>query len=366
MSLPQVEPDRYEQLFVEKTHRVIDQFSEFNLPEIDLFRSPAKHYRMRAEFRTWHDGDDLNYVMFEPGDNRSPIKISDCPMVSETIHSMMFAFLKQVSQVNELRYRLFQIDFLSTLSGELLVSLLYHRQIGDDWVVEATRLKEQFDIDIIGRARKKKIVLGRDFVVESLPIRDRVYRYIQTENSFTQPNAQVCIKMIEWALDVTSNMTSDTDLVEFYCGNGNFTLPLAQNFRRVVATEISKTSVQAARDNIHNNDIKNVDVLRMPSEDLVKVLRGELETRKVAGLDLESCKFSTVLVDPPRVGLDADTVQQVIEYDRVLYISCNPDTLQQNLRTICLTHRIERFALFDQFPYTNHMECGVWLVRKSS
>ncbi|WP_151671742.1 tRNA (uridine(54)-C5)-methyltransferase TrmA [Nitrincola schmidtii] len=364
MSLPQVEPDRYIELLATKKQRVLAQFSEFDLPEIDLFPSPPEHYRMRAEFRTWHDGDDLNYVMFEPGDNRSPVKLTHCPMVSNTIHDMMFDFLEQISKVHELRYRLFQIDFLSTLSGELLVSMLYHRQIGDEWVNEAMRLQQQFNIDLIGRARKKKIVLGRDHVVESLPIGDRVYRYIQTENSFTQPNAQVCIKMIEWALDVTSDGAKESDLVEFYCGNGNFTLPLAQNFRRVVATEISKTSVQAARDNIRDNGIENIDVLRMPSEDLVKVLRGELETRKVAGLDLETCHFGTVLVDPPRAGLDPDTVQQVIEYDRILYISCNPDTLKDNLHTICETHRIERFALFDQFPYTDHMECGVWLVRR--
>ena len=364
MSLPRVEPDRYNELLAVKKQRVLTQFAEFNLPAIDLFPSSPEHYRMRAEFRTWHEGDDLNYVMFEPGDNRSPIKITHCPMVSKTIHNMMFAFLEQISQVHELRYRLFQIDFLSTLSGQLLVSLLYHRQIGDDWVTEASALKERFNIDLVGRARKKKIVLGRDYVVETLPIGDRSYQYIQTENSFTQPNAEVCIKMIEWALDVTANATNDSDLVEFYCGNGNFTLPLAQNFRRVVATEISKTSVQAARDNIRDNGIENIDVLRMPSEDLVKVLRGELETRKVAGLDLDTCSFETVLVDPPRAGLDPDTVQQVIEYDRILYISCNPDTLKDNLSIICETHRIERFALFDQFPYTEHMECGVWLVRR--
>lgn len=364
MSLPQVEPDRYNELLAEKHQQVLALFSDFDLPAIDVFESPKEHYRMRCEFRTWHDGDDLNYVMFEPGDNRNPVKITYCPMVSSTIHEMMFDFLAQIAKVHELRYRLFQVDFLSTLSGELLVSLLYHRQIGDEWIAQATALKDQFNIDLIGRARKKKIVLGRDHVIETLPIGDRQYHYIQTENSFTQPNAQVCIKMIEWALEVTADTGKQSDLVEFYCGNGNFTLPLAQNFRRVVATEISKTSVQAARDNIQNNGIENIDVLRMPSEDLVKVLRGELETRKVAGLELDSCNFSTVLVDPPRAGLDSETVKQVIEYERILYISCNPETLRDNLITICETHRIERFALFDQFPYTHHMECGVWLVRK--
>ncbi|KGK40941.1 tRNA (uracil-5-)-methyltransferase [Nitrincola sp. A-D6] len=364
MSLPQVDPERYSQLLAAKQQRLLQQFAEFELPAVEVFESPREHYRMRAEFRTWHDDDDLYYVMFEPGNKRAPVKVTHCPMVSERIHEVMFALLDAIRPVKELRFRLFQVDFLSTLSGELLVSLLYHRQIGDDWVAAVKPLREAFNIDIVGRARKSKIMLDRDYVIETLAINGRDYRYIQTENSFTQPNAEVCRHMIHWALDVTSDSAGETDLVEFYCGNGNFTLPLAQNFRRVVATEISKTSVKAARDNIVDNGIDNIDVLRMPSEDLVKVLRGEKETRKVAGLELESCNFSTVLVDPPRSGLDDETVQQVVAYERILYISCNPDTLQQNLREICKTHTIERFAMFDQFPYTDHLECGVWLIKR--
>ena len=47
-----------------------------------------------------------------------------------------------------------------------------------------------------------------------------------------------------------------------------------------------------------------------------------------------------------------------------LYISCNPETLAQNIAQLHDTHRIERCALFDQFPYTHHMESGVLLVRR--
>ena len=55
-------------------------------------------------------------------------------------------------------------------------------------------------------------------------------------------------------------------------------------------------------------------------------------------------------VDPPRAGLDPDTVKLVQNYDRILYISCNPHTLCDNLVELSKTHRIEKAALFDQFP----------------
>jgi len=51
-------------------------------------------------------------------------------------------------------------------------------------------------------------------------------------------------------------------------------------------------------------------------------------------------------------------------YPRILYISCNPTTLCENLATLSATHEITRLALFDQFPYTHHMECGVLLTRR--
>jgi len=51
-------------------------------------------------------------------------------------------------------------------------------------------------------------------------------------------------------------------------------------------------------------------------------------------------------------------------YERILYISCNPETLKDNLQLLNETHKVTRFALFDQFPYTEHMETGVLLERR--
>ena len=69
-------------------------------------------------------------------------------------------------------------------------------------------------------------------------------------------------------------------------------------------------------------------------------------------------------VDPPRAGLDSKTVELLQHFDNVVYISCNPLTLHANLQNISSTHNIKRFAVFDQFPYTEHIECGVYLTRK--
>ncbi|WP_261844581.1 tRNA (uridine(54)-C5)-methyltransferase TrmA [Aliamphritea ceti] len=363
MALPNVDPSIYDAQLSEKQAQIVQQFAEFTLPDIEVFESERTAYRQRAEFRVWHEGDDLYYVMFTPGSKREHQQLTSCPMVSERIQAVMFELLDSIRSNELLRRRLFQVDFLSTLSGELVVSMLYHKALDESWLEEAAFLREKFNINLIGRSRKTKLVLGDDFAVEKMQVNDRELLYKQVENSFTQPNAGVCQHMLEWAVDITKD--AGGDLVELYCGNGNFTLALAQNFRSVVATEIAKVSVRAAEYNIDVNKIDNVQVLRMSSEEFSQALQGVREFRRLKekNIDLNSFNFSTVLVDPPRSGLDDETVKQVTAYDNIVYVSCNPDTLVDNLRELTKTHRIERFAIFDQFPYTHHLECGVYLTR---
>ena len=103
----------------------------------------------------------------------------------------------------------------------------------------------------------------------------------------------------------------------------------------------------------------------MSAEDFTQALNGVREFNRLRGINLKDYECNTIFVDPPRAGLDPDTVKLVQGYERILYISCNPYTLCENLETLCQTHRIEKAALFDQFPYTDHMETGVWLIKKA-
>ena len=363
MALPVVDPSLYDAQLSEKKAEVAQQFAQFDLPEIEVFESERTAYRLRAEFRLWHEGDDLYYVMFKPGDKRQHSRLEECPMVSETIQQVMFKLLDYLRPNELLRRRLFQVDFLSTLSGELAVSLLYHKPLDEEWTAEAKLMQQHFGFHLIGRSRKTKIVLDQDFVIERMPVNGRELIYKQVENSFTQPNGGVCTQMLEWAQNVTVGASGD--LVELYCGNGNFTMALAQNFEQVIATEIAKVSVNAAQYNIEANAVDNVKILRMSSEEFSQALQGVREFRRLKerNVELAEYNFSTVLVDPPRSGLDDETVKQVAEYNNIVYISCNPDTLQENLQQLSKTHKVERFAIFDQFPYTHHLECGVYLTR---
>lgn len=358
--------EHYELQLAEKAERLKLMMAPFTSIEPDVFSSPKKHYRMRAEFRIWHDGDDLFHIMFDK-ETKERIRIDSFPIASQLINNAMAEILPLIKQSERLKHKLFQIDYLSTLSNKLIISLLYHKKLDDSWLEDAKQLKtalmaKGFDLQLIGRASKTKIMLDHDYVDEILPVNGRNMVYRQVENSFTQPNAQVNIKMLEWAISATKGSTGD--LLELYCGNGNFSLALAQNFNHVLATEIAKPSVFAAQYNIAANEINNVQIIRMSAEDFTQAMQGVREFRRLEGINLADYQCNTIFVDPPRSGLDDKTVELVQQYDNILYISCNPETLCENLSVLASTHEIKKLALFDQFPYTHHMESGVLLTRR--
>jgi tRNA (uracil-5-)-methyltransferase len=358
--------EQYDAQLAEKVARLQSMMAPFAAPAPEVFRSPVSHYRMRAEFRIWHDEDDLYHIMFDQ-QTKQRIRVNSFPAASSLINALMPAMLDGVRETRALRHKLFQIDYLTTLSNQAVVSLLYHRKLDDEWKEHAEALRDSlraqgFNVHLIGRATKTKIALDQDYIDERLPVAGKEMIYRQVENSFTQPNAAMNIQMLEWALDATKD--SGGDLLELYCGNGNFSLALARNFTRVLATEIAKPSVAAAQYNIAANQIENVQIIRMAAEEFTQAMNGVREFNRLKGIDLKGYRCETIFVDPPRSGLDADTVKMVQAYPQILYISCNPQTLCENLEVLSETHRVSRLALFDQFPYTHHMECGVWLTRK--
>jgi len=265
MSAPHFDPATYDAQLAEKTARLRALLAPFDAPAPDVYDSPREHYRLRAEFRLWREDGQRHYAMFEPGDKHTPILIDEFPIASRRINELM-PKLRAAWQTSEtLSFKLFQVEFLTTLSGDALITLAYHRPLNDAWQPEAQKLAETLGASIVGRSRGKRIVIGRDYVTEQLTVAGRTFSYRQPEGAFTQPNGEVCQKMLTWAFEVLGERNDD--LLELYCGNGNFTLPLATRVPKVLATEISKSSVNAALANLDDNGIDNVCLVRLSAED---------------------------------------------------------------------------------------------------
>ena len=356
----------YEEQLEFKLSREISRFAPYYTGEVDIIKSNDSSFRNRAEFKVWklYDEDNnftLNYAMNDI--NKGVLVIDSCSMVSDAISNMMPVLIKKLEQNDILNNKLFTIEYLSSTTNDILVTLVYHRKLDENWQNEAKQLQNELNIKIIGRSRKQKVILSEDFINETLTINNEKFKFSYFENGFTQPNQKVNEQMIEWTIN---NMNHGGDLCELYCGGGNFTIPLSKRFDKVIATEISKTSIKSAKINCELNDIDNITFVRMSSEEFVQALNKvrEFTRLKQQNVNLDDYSYDTIFMDPPRAGLDDTTRELAKNYNQIIYISCNPETLYRDMQELNKTHVIKRFAIFDQFAYTKHVEVGAILVKK--
>lgn len=123
--------------------------------------------------------------------------------------------------------------------------------------------------------------------------------------------------------------------------------------------------MEAARHNLEANAASNVFIARMAAHEFTETWKAKGTRNRLKGMTpWDELDLRTLLVDPPRAGLDDESRQLLADFDNVVYISCNPETLARDLAAAGGSHRVARFALFDQFPYTHHVECGAYLVRR--
>jgi len=352
----------YDEQVSQKSRVVREYLEPYYSQSISEYLSPDSHYRSRGEYRIWHDGDICSYAMGHIS-KKGAVTITQCPKVTKPIESRMWRLLERINGSMMLSHRLFSVEFLATTTDECLVTMLYHKKLDHEWSLIAKELEDELGISLIGRSRKQKVVISEEYVTEELTVADNIYKYRYYESGFTQPNPTVNVKMIEWAMERARGACSG-DLLESYCGLGNFTIPLSKLFTKVLATEISKSSIKSAKENCKLNGVDNIEFVRLSSEEMTQALNRDREFTRLREVDLDSYEFSCVLVDPPRAGLDSATIELVSHIDSIIYISCNPQTLARDLEVLTQTHSIEQAAIFDQFPHTSHIESGVFLRRK--
>ena len=371
------DPDNYTQYLNEKIDTVVNLFKKNNLeiPVPQVFESPSEYYRMRTEFCIFFNEDrtDFSFCMFEPGTKpKKRIELQTFPVGSKAINTGMQLLKKHIFNYKYLTEKLFEADFLSNQAGELVLALNYHKKLNEELFKSlAASLKEDFkkdglSVDFIGRAKKQEILVNTNTILETIHTRDKDFYLYQVEGNFSQPNIYACQHMVQFARDCCSNC-KDEDLIELYCGSGTFTVCLADLFRKVFSTEVSRVPTLTAIKNIEKNNITNTRIARLSAVEVAQALEGtrEFKRLKLADIDIHDYNLTTLLIDPPRSGLEfKEALDFTARFNRVIYISCGPTSLCSDLAYLSKTHNIKKLAFFDQFPYTEHLETGVLLEKK--
>jgi tRNA (uracil-5-)-methyltransferase len=337
----------------EQLEKKIDEIKSLFNANAEIFASLESAFRFKAEFKIYKDDTGLSYAMRA---DKSYIKIDKCEIVSLGIQNIMSILLNEVQKTQILKEKLFEAHFLD--GDKILITLIYHKKLDANFEIAANELAQKLNINIVCRSKGQKIVINNDFIDTNLI----GFKYRFSENGFSQPNRYINEKMLSWAVDATKNIGGD--LLEAYCGSGNFTIALAKNFNKVFATEISTPTIALAEHNAKTNNINNIQFARLSGEELASAINRDREFFRLKDINLDSFDFKAIVVDPPRAGLDDAARKFCTKWDTIIYISCSPQTLRRDLDEIEKTHSIEKLAFFDQFPFTNHLECGVVLKKR--
>lgn len=173
-------------------------------------------------------------------------------------------------------------------------------------------------------------------------------KYYISPNTFFQVNPYVTYKMYNHIKNLCINNNSK-NVLDLYCGCGSISLFISKFVDYVYGIEINSQAIKDANDNKKLNKINNVS---FECDD--------------AGNITISNKFDTIIVDPPRNGLDKRIIKQILENKiaNIIYVSCNPITLIRDLELLLNKYNIKDIQPFDMFPNTYHVECICHLILK--
>jgi tRNA (uracil-5-)-methyltransferase len=215
---------------------------------LDIVQSPQSHYRNKCRFgisRNPQDRSKLVYSMWEDG--IPSIEVKSFPLAVSAIFVLMNPMLRIIELNAELSSQLKSMTFLSTQNGHIIVSMCYQRPLENSWKECAMIMKKSLldmhlihveEINIIGRSKGIKIVIGSEQIIEMILLADgRQLRYCLIEDGFCNPNMAVNSKVLDWVCESVSFCNrvflgagkNKVNILEMFCGNGNHTIAMSGN-----------------------------------------------------------------------------------------------------------------------------------------
>ena len=206
--------------------------------------------------------------------------------------------------------------------------------------------------------KKGNTVLGDEFITLHGPgyIEDTLcgLTFRLSPRSFYQVNHHQAQRLYEAAIS-QAEITKDDLVLDLYCGVGTITLAMAGAAGKVIGVEMVEQAVTDARENARRNGIENAEFFC-----------GDAGKAALA-LEAEGVIPDVVIVDPPRKGLNADTIEALAKMSprRIVYVSCDPATLGRDIALLKERgYRVKNAMAADLFPRCAHVETIVLLGRK--
>ena len=328
-------------------------------------------YRNKMEF-TFGDlekGGELTLGMHMKGKSFGVLTVDNCMIVDEDFRKVLTVTVEYFRKQNLPYYRVMKREgYLRHLvvrkasnTGELMVNLVTTTQIDFDLSGYTEFLKSQTykgklvsvlhtENDSFSDAvvpEKVNILYGRDYIIEELlDLKFKISPF-----SFFQTNSRGAESLYSIVRDFMGN--GDNKVVfDLYCGTGTIGQIAAPNAKKVIGLELIEEAVEAAKENAKLNGLDNCEFIAGDVAETIKQVK---------------VKPDIIILDPPRSGVSPKALDYVIKFNakEIIYVSCNPKTMVDNLETLLAAgYKVEKSKVKDMFPNTPHAETVVRLIKK--
>ena len=324
--------------------RRIGKLSDFELKPIIAAEHPL-HYRRRIRLQVGAAGS----LGFFAAGSHSIVDIDVCLIADARLNPVIEPLRLWLAELNS------AMEHLELVAGDEANEIVVVAQPVDSLLASDESACERLVggnnpiSGLIVPARAGRKVYGRTLI--TVKLEDALALQVDAD-VFTQVNGPGNRQMLDQLL--TAGQFHERDqILELYCGAGNFTLPLARRVKQIVAVEGSRSAIANGKLNAQNHRLENID------------WRCAAVPQAVAQLKRQRRTFSKIVLDPPRTGakgIEADLAALGAEI--ILYVSCNPTTLARDLAALAkFGYKLSAVQPIDFFPHTFHVESLAVLTR---
>jgi 23S rRNA (uracil1939-C5)-methyltransferase len=341
--------------------------------------SPTEfEYRNKMEFTFGNSEKDgpLTLGLHKKGSFFDIINVNECLLMDEDFRKILdfsvkyfevkgLPFYHKVSHEGYLRYLVIR---KGDKTKELLVNLITSSQLTFDtseWLESILGLNLSSKIvgvlhtlndnisDTVNSEEETILYGSRDINEKIFDLNFRISPY-----SFFQTNSLGVEKLYEKVLDYVSQSNPENKVVfDLFSGTGTIGQVVSKmtNASKVYGIEIVEEAVNKANENARLNGLDNCEFIA-----------GDVFA-KLDEFDKQGIEPDIIILDPPRAGVREKAITKILKYNvkNIVYVSCNPKSLVQDLRLLEMNGYVaEKVCCVDMFPQTPHVECVVLITRK--
>lgn len=317
-SLMHLSFDKQQEFKLNKVKDVLKRYGNVDVPIKFIESNKDLFYRNKIELKVHN-----NTYSYYNHDSHDSIDISRCLLANNTINEII-------------DYH----SFMNIKNGDITIRTNYNNELLLVITCDHFEFFNDPPQNVIGVVVNNKTVYGNNYFFDMIGD----YKFKVSYDSFFQINNYIANEIFK----ILNNNLEGNTLLDLYCGSGVMGISLKDKFNKIIGIEKVKNAIKDANDNAALNNLTNYKFYAGDTSEVLSTINDSIDT---------------VVVDPPRSGLNDKTLNDILNImpNQIGYVSCDPITLSRDINVLKDYYDITKVYALDMFPNTYHVETVVFL-----